>query len=263
MKFGLEIFDIEYMAYPEVTLVEKEIKLLDDIWICKQDWDNQWDQWKDTRIYDLELEAMDDCAIDFQQRYMGFDRDVREWQVYNFMKTDIEKFRKTIPIIMDLRDDAMRERHWKELRYEVKVDFDETSDEFNLEKIFSLNLLNHEEKISELAENARKQLKIEIALKEIRYSWEEDPVTDIDIDKQKSKAGDQEEFYYIRSTDNIMALIEDHGLKLGAMKSSPYYKEFDTKIDLWEGNIAQITETLEVLISVQGKWKYLESIFRG
>jgi hypothetical protein len=47
-----------------------------------------------------------------------------------------------------------------------------------------------------------------------------------------------------------MALIEDHGVKLGGMKSSPYYKEFDTKIDLWESNIAQITETLEVLISV-------------
>ena len=60
-----------------------------------------------------------------------------------------------------------------------------------------------------------------------------------------------------------MELIEDHGGKLSTMKSSPYYKEFDTKIDLWEANIAQITETLEVLLAVQGKWKYLESIFRG
>jgi dynein heavy chain len=47
------------------------------------------------------------------------------------------------------------------------------------------------------------------------------------------------------------------------MKSSPYYKEFDTKIDTWEANIAQITETLEVLMAVQEKWKYLESIFKG
>jgi hypothetical protein len=67
----------------------------------------------------------------------------------------------------------------------------------------------------------------------------------------------------IASTENIMELIEDHGGKLGNMKSSPYYKEFDTKIDLWEGNISAITETLEILLAVQGKWKYLESIFRG
>jgi dynein heavy chain len=179
MKFGLEIFEIEYMAYPEVTIVEKEIKLLEDIWNLKQEWDEQWEMWKDIRMADLDCEEMDDKALDFQTSYKGFDRDVRDWQIYNFIMTELDKFRKTIPLIMDLRDPAMRDRHWKELRYEVKVDFDETSDEFNLEKIFSLNLLNHEEKINELAENARKQLKIEIALEEIRRSWEDDPVTDL------------------------------------------------------------------------------------
>ena len=34
-------------------------------------------------------------------------------------------------------------------------------------------------------------------------------------------------------------------------------------IDSWENNIVQITETLELLIAVQGKWSYLENIFRG
>lgn len=124
----------------------------------------------------------------------------------------------------------MRERHWKELRFEVKDDFDETADEFTLEKVFSLGLLGHQEKILELADNARKQLKIEVALKDIRHTWEESSRSNLIIEKQKSKA-DQEEFYCIQSTDNIMELIEDHGGKLSTMKSSPYYKEFDTKID--------------------------------
>jgi len=35
----------------------------------------------------------------------------------------------------------MRERHWKELRFEVKDDFDEAGDDFTLEKALSLNLL--------------------------------------------------------------------------------------------------------------------------
>jgi dynein heavy chain len=60
-----------------------------------------------------------------------------------------------------------------------------------------------------------------------------------------------------------MELIEDHGQKLGTAKSSPFYKEFDTDIDYWESTISQITVTLEILIAVQSKWKYLESIFKG
>ena len=65
------------------------------------------------------------------------------------------------------------------------------------------------------------------------------------------------------STENLYQVIEDHVVKLTNMKSSPYYKQFDDKIDFWENSIAQITETLEQLIAVQGKWSYLESIFLG
>lgn len=203
----------------------------------KNDWDKQWEMWKDCKFYDLDIENMEYVAIDFQGKYEGFDKDVKEWAVYTFLKSEIDKFRSTMPLIENLKDPAMRDRHWKELRFEVKDDFDETSDEFNLEKVFSLNLTNHQEKIFELGDNARKQLKIETALRDIKYTWEESPKSNLDIEKQKSKA-DQEEFFCIRSTDNIMELIEDHGGKLSNMKSSPYYKEFDTKIDYWESNIA-------------------------
>jgi len=49
----------------------------------------------------------------------------------------------TTPLINDLRDESMRDRHWKELRIEVKEDFDEHSVDFTLEKVFQLNLIQH------------------------------------------------------------------------------------------------------------------------
>jgi dynein heavy chain len=262
MKFGLEIFDIEPTAYPELALVEKEIRQLSGVWEVKRDWDTQWDAWKDIGFRDVDVEAMDDDAVDFQDRCKQSDRDVRDWGAYVALRGRIDEVRDTLPLIRLLQGDAMRPRHWKELRFEVKEDFDEAGEDFTLEKVFSLGLLTHREKIEGLAENAGRQLKIEVALAEIEYAWNEDPATHLDVDKQKSKA-DQEEFYYIRSTEKVMQKIEDHGVELSNMKSSPYYKEFDTKIDLWEGNIALITETLEALLGVQGKWTYLESIFRG
>lgn len=61
----------------------------------------------------------------------------------------------------------MRERHWKELRFEVKADFDETGEDFNIDKTFTLGLLGHQEKIYELVDNAKKQLRIEVDLNKI------------------------------------------------------------------------------------------------
>jgi hypothetical protein len=65
MKFGLEIFDIEPMAYPEVTLVEKEISQLTEMWEVKHDWDRQWEMWKDIKFYDLNMTEMDNLAEDY------------------------------------------------------------------------------------------------------------------------------------------------------------------------------------------------------
>jgi len=225
MKFGLEIFDIDPQTYPELTLVEKEIGLLTDCWEIKNEWDKQWEQWKDIQFYQLDIDDMEDSSIQYKRKINDFEKDIREWGVYTFMKNEFETFRNTMPLLYELRSDAMRDRHWKELRFEVKDDFDKDSDEFNLEKLFALNLLSHKEKIQEIADNAKKQLKIEKMLETIDYCWRHSKDTELIIVKNKSKA-DNEEYYEIKQTDKIMALIEEHGVQLSNEKSSPYYKEF-------------------------------------
>jgi dynein heavy chain len=143
MKFGLEIFDIEPMAYPEVTLVETEMEQLSEIWTIKEEWDQQWEQWKEIRFYDLKIDDMDNDVYDFQTKVEKLHKDVREWGVYAYLKNTILQFRETSKLLQCLQTDAMRDRHWKELRFEVKDDFDETADDFNLERLSGLNLLNH------------------------------------------------------------------------------------------------------------------------
>lgn len=122
--------------------------------------------------------------------------------------------------------------------------------------------MNHAAKIAELTDNAKKELKIEVQLQEIERIWKGDPVSDLEVVSQPS-ASSHETYFKVASTENIYQLIDDHMVKLNNMKSSPYYKQFEDKIDLWETNITTVTETLELLLSVQGKWSYLESIFKG
>ena len=69
--------------------------------------------------------------------------------------------------------------------------------------------------------------------------------------------------YKITGTEKLVETIENHSTDLAKHKSSPFYKQFDDKIDMWENNIARITETLELLMIVQDRWSYLESIFGG
>ena len=103
MKFGLEIFDIEPMSYPEVQLVETEIEQLTNLWMIKDQWDKQRELWKDVRFYDLEVDVMEDESIEYQQKCRAQHKDVKDWQVFKYLKNDVDKFKATMPLIHALK----------------------------------------------------------------------------------------------------------------------------------------------------------------
>ena len=81
--------------------------------------------------------------LDKLKSFLNQDRDIKIWGIYEFLKNKIESFRNIIPLINDLWSDALRERHWKQLKMEIVEDFDENADDFTLEKVIALNLDRH------------------------------------------------------------------------------------------------------------------------
>lgn len=150
MKFGLDIFNIDHPVYPELSLVEKDCQLLEQIWNIKEQWDSNWEEWKDVKFDKIDSNAMNDEAQEFSDKLKSVDREIRNWGIYDYLKNRIESFLQTMPLIGELRNEAIRERHWKQLRIEVSNDFDEKADDFTLEKVFELQLNQHNEFIQEL-----------------------------------------------------------------------------------------------------------------
>jgi len=99
------------------------------------------------------------------------------------LKSKFGLYREVLPLALQLRDESIRDRHWNDIRFEVKEEFNEKSEEFNLERVFELNLQKHINFIDELCSSARAQLKIEKSLDKIKSLWEESPDTDLDMER--------------------------------------------------------------------------------
>ena len=80
---------------------------------------------------------------DIMNKVESLSKEEKKWKVSEVIHDRIYTFLSTLPLIMYLREESMRERHWKELRIEVKEDFDENGSDFTLEKVYALNLLAH------------------------------------------------------------------------------------------------------------------------
>lgn len=58
-------------------------------------------------------------------------QDKTEWTICGSLKGEIETFKRTMPLIQDLKNPAMRERHWEQLKEEVQKPFDQKSMSIN------------------------------------------------------------------------------------------------------------------------------------
>lgn len=174
----------------------------------------------------MNIDDIEQRVIDYYNMLVNkMTKEIRVWPIYEFLKSKFMLFREVLPLALQLREESIRARHWNAIRMEVKEEFDENSEDFNLEKIFDLHLEKHINFIDDLCHNARAQLKIERSLNEIKRIWEDDPQTNMDISRERSK-NSPEDFYKINSTDVILNLVEEHSQHLAAHKSSPYYKQF-------------------------------------
>ncbi|RLN72009.1 hypothetical protein BBJ28_00019305, partial [Nothophytophthora sp. Chile5] len=252
LKKGLEIFGIEESKNEGFAQTEKEIALLQQIWTLADEWEVVWASWKNKVFYEIEVETMETSAAQFFKKVVKFGKDMKNWTVWSSMKTKIEQFRQTLPLIQDLKSPALRARHWAQLKEEMGKTFDTESASFTLERVFSLGFHLHAEFISSLSGNAGKELSIEQTLDGIEKRW-----ASIDVDIAEYKGV----YFKIRSADDLFTALEDDQVQLSTMKASPFFGSFDTRILHWEKALSHLSEVIETLLGVQRCWIYLESIF--
>jgi dynein heavy chain len=249
---GLNIFDLEPPAAKQISETEGEIVLLESIWGVADSFEKNWAGWKDGVFRDLDTQSMEQTALQYKKKVTKLGREIKKWKTFHAVKDRVEQFLKTLPLITDLRNEAMRSRHWDSLRAEIKKDFDPHSENFTLEQVFSLGLNLHSDFIAELSSTANKELNIETALAKVAEDWKE-----IDI-----LMGDHKGIYYkVKDVEDLTAQLEDNQVTVSTMKASRFYKAFQKQIDYWENTLSLISEVVEMLLTVQRQWMYLESIF--
>uniref|UniRef100_A0A8C5L4X8 Dynein axonemal heavy chain 2 n=1 Tax=Jaculus jaculus TaxID=51337 RepID=A0A8C5L4X8_JACJA len=273
LRSNLGIFKIEQPMSKDLQNLEKELDALQQVWEITRDWEESWSQWKTGCFLTLQTEAMETTAHGLFRRLtrLAKERDKRlkvtgllmpptfaqdrNWEIIETTRSKIEQFKRTMPLISDLRNPALRQRHWDQVKDEIQREFDQESESFTLEQIVQLGMDQHVEKIGEISASATKELAIEVGLQNIARTWD---VTQLDIVPYKDKG-----HHRLRGTEEVFQALEDNQVALSSMKASRFVKAFEKDVDLWERCLSLILEVTEMVLTVQRQWMYLENIFLG
>ncbi|XP_066546047.1 dynein axonemal heavy chain 10 [Amia ocellicauda] len=253
-----KLFDLPITMYPELLKVQKEMNGLRQIYDLYKAQKAAKAEWSQTLWVNLNIQLLQEGIEGFIKGLRKLPKEVRSLPVTFFLEGKMKEFKDSIPLLLDLKNEALRDRHWKELMERTGTNFEMNPDTFTLENMFAMELHKYGDVISDIVTSAVKELSIEKGVKEVVDTWEI-----MKFSVQRYYKGTQERGYILGSVDDILQSLDDNAMNLQSMAGSRFVGPFLSTVQQWEKSLSLISEVIEVWMLVQRKWMYLESIFIG
>ncbi|XP_036777654.2 dynein axonemal heavy chain 10 [Manis pentadactyla] len=252
-----KLFDLPITRYPELFKVQKEMNGLKMIYELYERLKIAKEEWSQTLWINLNVQFLQEGIEGFLRSIRKLPRQVRNLSVAYYLEAKMKAFKDSIPLLLDLKHEALRDRHWKELMEKTGVFF-EMTETFTLENMFAMELHKHMDVLNEIVTSAIKEIAIEKAVKEILDTWE-----NMKFMVVKHYKGTQDRGYILGPVDEIIQCLDDNTFNLQSISGSRFVEPFLQTVHKWEKTLSVIGEVIEIWMLVQRKWMYLENIFIG
>ncbi|KAF7729943.1 hypothetical protein EC973_003356 [Apophysomyces ossiformis] len=179
---------------------------------------------------------------------------MRQYAAYEYVQDTLRQFLRVNTLLVELKSEALRERHWRQIFKMLRVEGRFTLSEMTIGHLWDLDLKRNESVIKEVILQAQGEMALEEFLKQVKETWA-NYVLDLVNYQNKCRL--------IRGWDDLFNKSGEHINSLNAMKLSPYYKVFEEDAASWEDKLNRVHVLFDVWIDVQRQWVYLEGIFSG
>ncbi|XP_061172861.1 cytoplasmic dynein 1 heavy chain 1-like isoform X1 [Saccostrea echinata] len=177
---------------------------------------------------------------------------LRTYASYDYVKRTLQGYAKVNVLIVELKSEALKERHWKQLTKKLNVRW--VLSDLTLGHVWDIDLIKHEHIVRDIILIAQGEMALEEFLKQVSEVWRS---YELELINYQNKCR------LIRGWDDLFTKVKEHINSVSAMKLSPYYKQFEEDALAWEDKLNRINALFDVWIDVQRRWVYLEGIFTG
>jgi dynein heavy chain 1, cytosolic len=174
---------------------------------------------------------------------------MRQYAAFEYVQDTLKGLLKSNIIISDLKSEALRERHWRQLYKNLRISTPYIPSQMTLGSVWDMDLKRNEASIKEVILQAQGELALEEYLKQVKETWTNYSLELINY---------QNRTRLIKGWDELFAKCSENLSSLNAMKLSPYYKVFEEDAKSWEEKLTKVHVLFDVWYDVQRQWVYLE-----
>ena len=144
--------------------------------------------------------------------------------------------RSQVPVLTDLRNPALKPRHW--IRLEEIIGHRFNPDEaLTLQRLVELGAFDHGEAIQEVSGQASSEASLESILKKVEDAWKS---TEFVVLPHR----DSRDVFILGGTDDIQVLLDDSIVNVATIAGSRHVGPIKARVEEWSAKLALFTETL-------------------
>ena len=156
-----KLFNLPITSYPELFVIQKEMKNLEKLYHLYEQQTKTRELWSETLWRDLDVQLLIDGIENYIKELKKMPREIKAMPLSKLIELTMKEFRESLPLMLDLKNEALRERHWRLLMKETGIEFDMNPESFTLENLFQMNLQRFNDVIQNIVTSATKELQIE------------------------------------------------------------------------------------------------------
>jgi len=252
------LFDLDVKPYPALQLTLSELDQLERIYGLYQKFREFQETMSSTSWGELDIAALQNGAEAFERDAKKFPKELREIFTFKMVEQRLVSFKESLPLVVALKNDSMKARHWLKLMDVTGIQFDVSLKGLSLGNIFSMDLAKYASQVEEIINEANQESKIENELAKVEAAWRNNILVLI-----KYKKDGQDRGWILRAADDIKLELDDNMLNLQTISGSRFVGAFVDTVRKWEKTLNVVSECLEIWFTTQRKWQYLEGIFVG
>nr|XP_018667303.2 dynein heavy chain domain-containing protein 1-like [Ciona intestinalis] len=217
--------------------------------------------------------------------------------VLGIWRQRVTNLSKELPLLSRLSSDAMKTRHWREVFTGMGESF-QSSASFTVDDIITYKPSDHSDIINKIYKNASAEYSLDQLLYKVKQQWEKrqfqlakhiyvinsmdthNNEEVIDTGKMESAGFKHKErklsfkepamareidsgTYTLVGVEEILRDLSDSHVTLQGMLQSKHATEIRNDAEVWSDTLQQIGEIVQLWVSCQDKWMYLNKVFCG
>jgi dynein heavy chain len=245
----------EVERFEELKLVVDDITLKKKLWDGLRNFSILTKGWTKTQFDALDAEDMAAEVTAYNKIVMNAERTLPTNNVVPELKSMTTVFKNTVPVVSDLRNDSLQDRHWEKIEAVIGQPVPrQNPEQFTFGTLLDLKVMLFKDQINIISTEATQEAILEQMLQNVSQAW-------ADSEFILTPYKETKDAFILSGIDDITVQLEDSLVTMGTITASRFVGGIRDKVEELEMALNLFSETLDAVLGLQRNWMYLDSIF--